>query len=109
MNTDTPERAADFAAEYGADYLLYFLGLNSNAAGSQRLVNGMVAIAFYGVGMALVVTALTVTLAVAETGLLRFLRAGTRYLETISAVVVLLSGIYLSWYWVQHDPRRAPE
>jgi hypothetical protein len=49
--------------------------------------------------MALVVTALTVTLAVAQTGMLRVLRAGMRYVETISAVVVLLSGLYLTWYW----------
>ncbi len=50
--------------------------------------------------MALVVIALTVTLAVAQTGMLRVLRAGMRYVETVSAVVVLLSGLYLTWYWI---------
>jgi cytochrome c-type biogenesis protein len=62
--------------------------------------NGVVAIAFYGVGMALVVIALTVTLAVAQTGMLRALRAGMRYVETVGAFVVLLSGVYLTWYWI---------
>lgn len=66
---------------------------------TDGLPNGIAAVGLYGAGMGLVVIALTVTLAIAETGLLRVLRASTRYLETASAVVVLFSGLYLSWYW----------
>jgi cytochrome c biogenesis protein CcdA len=66
---------------------------------TQGFADGVIAITLYGVGMALVVTALTVTLAVAQTGVLRTLRAGMRYVEPASAVLVLLSGLYLSWYW----------
>ena len=53
------------------------------------------------VGMALVVTALTIALAVANTSLLRVLRGGSRYVDRIAAVLVLLSGLYLVYYfWV---------
>lgn len=62
---------------------------------------GVANVAAYGLGMALLVTALTVALAVANTGLLKILRSGMRHVETIAAVFVILSGLYLLYYfWV---------
>jgi hypothetical protein len=55
--------------------------------------------------MALVVSALTVALAVANTGLLKFLRSGMRYVDTIAAVFVMISGAYLLWYFYWVDIR----
>lgn len=66
---------------------------------------GLVAIALYGLAMSLLVTALTVSLAVAQTGLLRVLRSSMRWVETASAIVMILSGLYLAWYWY-NDIRR---
>ena len=60
---------------------------------------GIVAIVLYGVAMSLLITTLTVTLAVAQGGLLKSLRSGMKYVETASAIVMILSGLYLSWYW----------
>lgn len=61
--------------------------------------SGMLSIILYGVGMGAIVTALTVSLAFAKGGLLRVLRNGMRYLDRVSAVLVLLTGLYLTWYW----------
>ena len=61
--------------------------------------SGILSIALYGLGMGAIVTALTVSFAFAKGGLLRVLRGGMRYLDRISAAFVLLTGIYLSWYW----------
>jgi cytochrome c-type biogenesis protein len=67
----------------------------------EGVVAGVANVAAYGLGMALLVTALTVALAVANTGLLKVLRGGMRHVETIAAVFVVLSGIYLLYYfWV---------
>lgn len=67
----------------------------------EGFVLGVANVAAYGAGMALLVTALTVALAVANTGLLKVLRGGMRHVETIAAVFVILSGIYLLYYfWV---------
>jgi len=66
---------------------------------------GVLAIGLYGVAMSLLVTALTVSLAVAQSGLLRVLRTGMKWVETLSAVVMILSGLYLAWYWY-NDIRR---
>jgi cytochrome c biogenesis protein CcdA len=60
---------------------------------------GVVAVALYGIAMSLLITTLTVTLALAQGGLLKSLRTGMTYVETASAVVMILSGLYLSWYW----------
>jgi cytochrome c-type biogenesis protein len=63
--------------------------------------SGLANVVAYGMGMALVVTALTIALAAANTSLLRTLRAGSQYVDRIAAVFVLLSGLYLVYYfWV---------
>lgn len=60
---------------------------------------GIIAVLLYGIAMSLLITTLTVTLALAQGGLLKSLRTGMTYVEIASAVVMILSGLYLSWYW----------
>lgn len=76
-----------------------FLGTVLGAVSTQGIATGAITIAVYGVGMALVVTALTVTLALANTTLLRLLRKGMEWFEYVAGVFVLLTGVYLSYYW----------
>lgn len=58
-------------------------------------------VAAYALGMGLLVTALTVSLAVAQVGLLGVLRRSMRHVERVAAVFVLASGVYLAHYfWV---------
>jgi cytochrome c biogenesis protein CcdA len=102
------DRTARSMYLYGVGYAVASIGCTFplfssivlGTVSTDGFANGVVAIAFYGVGMALVVIALTVTLAVAQTGMLRALRAGMKYVETAGAFVVLLSGLYLTWYWI---------
>lgn len=61
--------------------------------------SGLLSIALYGVGMGAIVTALTVSFAFAKGGLLRVMRGGMKHLDRISAVLVLVTGLYLTWYW----------
>lgn len=61
--------------------------------------SGLLSIVLYGVGMGAIVTALTVSFAFAKGGLLRIMRDGMRHLDRVSAVLVLLTGLYLTWYW----------
>lgn len=60
---------------------------------------GVIAVVLYGVAMSLLITTLTVTLALAQGGLLKSLRTGMKYVEIASAIVMILSGSYLAWYW----------
>ena len=66
---------------------------------TDGFVAGLVAIALYGVAMSLLVSALTVSIALARSGLLHVLRTGMRYVEIASAIIMILSGSYLAWYW----------
>jgi hypothetical protein len=59
----------------------------------------------YGAGMALLVSALTVALAFANTSLLALLRRSLRYVDRVAAVFVILSGLYLLWYFYWVDLR----
>ena len=68
----------------------------------EGVVAGVGNVVAYGAGMALLVSALTVALAFANTSLLKFLRGGLKYVDRIAAGFVVLSGMYLIWYfyWV---------
>ena len=67
--------------------------------GLNGLASGVISIVLYGAGMGLLVSALTVTLAVAQGGLLRVLKNGLRYMDKLAAGFIVLTGIYLTWYW----------
>jgi cytochrome c biogenesis protein CcdA len=67
--------------------------------GVHGFASGVISIVLYGAGMALLVSTLTVTLAVAKGGLLRVLRNGLRYMDKLAAGFIVLTGLYLSWYW----------
>jgi cytochrome c-type biogenesis protein len=58
-------------------------------------------VAAYAAGMGLLITALTVSLAVAKIGLLGVLRRGMHRVERIAGGFVVISGLYLAYYfWV---------
>ena len=92
---------------YGVAYALASIGCTIGLFASvaftspDSFVDGVVNVVSYGLGMALVVTALTVALAVANHALLRLLRSAMRYANQLAAAFVLLSGLYLLYYfWV---------
>jgi len=78
-----------------------FLATLFGTAERDGYAAGVANVVAYGAGMALLISALTVTLAAANSGLLKLLRTGMRHVETIAGAFVLLSGAYLLWYfWV---------
>ena len=98
---------------YGVAYAIASLGctigffISAVFATSQRsgVLDGVRNGVAYAVGMAVLVGGLTVALAFANTGLLRFLRSGLQYMDRIAAAFVLLSGVYLLWYFYWVDLR----
>ena len=98
---------------YGVAYAVASLGctigffISAVFATSQRsgVLDGVRNGVAYAVGMAVLVGGLTVALAFANTGLLRVLRSGLQYMDRIAAAFVLLSGVYLLWYFYWVDLR----
>jgi cytochrome c biogenesis protein CcdA len=82
-----------------------FIATLFQTADRKGYAAGVANVVAYGLGMALLITALTVTLAVANVGLLKVLRSGMQYVEMLAGAFVLLSGLYLLWYFWQVDVR----
>jgi cytochrome c-type biogenesis protein len=67
----------------------------------DSFVEGVANVVAFGLGMALIVTALTVSFAFANHVLLGVLRSAMRYVNAVAAAFVLLSGVYLlRYFWV---------
>ena len=82
-----------------------FLATVFSARPDETFIDSVANMVAYGAGMALLVSALTVGFAFANTTLLKFLRNAMQYVDKIAAAFVMLSGLYLAWYfyWVDLD------
>ena len=76
-----------------------FLSVVLGTVTTDGVTTGIGAIGMYGLGMALIVVGLTVTLALANTAMLVVLRRGMQWFEYLAGALVLFTGLYLSWYW----------
>jgi cytochrome c-type biogenesis protein len=91
---------------YGVSYALASIGctlpLFTSAIlgrfGKEGIVTGSISVGAYGAGMALILSALTVSLALARTGMLKALRKVMSHIDLVSGVVLVLAGLYLVWY-----------
>jgi cytochrome c-type biogenesis protein len=92
-------------ASIGCTLPLFVVNLFGTAR-SSGFGAGLANVAMYGLGMALLVTALTVSLAVANMGLLKVLRRAMQYVEMVAGAFVFLSGLYLLWYFWIVDLRK---
>ena len=63
-------------------------------------VSGVISIALYGLGMGLLVTSLTVALAFARVGLVSTIKKSFKWFDKVSAVFVVVTGLYVTWYWL---------
>ncbi len=82
-----------------------FIATVFSTTSREGVVQGVGNVVAYGAGMALLVSALTVALSFANTSLLKFLRGGMQYVDRIAAAFVVLSGLYLLWYFYWVDLR----
>ncbi len=96
---------------YGIAYAVASLGCTmplflTTVFGTGRregFVAGVANAVFYGAGMGLVVIALTVSLAGANQLLLGALRSAMRYVDLVAAAFLVLSGLYLLYYFAVVD------
>jgi cytochrome c-type biogenesis protein len=61
----------------------------------ENALTGIFQFLAYGLGMAVVLVALTVSIALARQGLLRTLRSAMRYVDKLAGVFMILSGLFL--------------
>jgi cytochrome c-type biogenesis protein len=75
-----------------------FLAAVAGTIDRESVVDGLMVFAAYAAGMAVVLMALTVTLALARTSVLRVLRAAQPYVGSVAGVLVTLAGLYVVYY-----------
>ena len=92
---------------YGVAYAVASIGctigfLTTAVFGSIALhgfISGVLSILLYGLGMAMLVTALTVSLAFAKTGIVTIIKNRLHIIQRLGAIFVTLTGVYLVVYW----------
>jgi cytochrome c biogenesis protein CcdA len=75
-----------------------FLALTSTTFRDESFVSGVATFVAYGLGMAAVVVFLTIATALAKSSVARNLRRLLPHVHRISAVLLLLSGVYVAYY-----------
>jgi cytochrome c-type biogenesis protein len=75
-----------------------FLGVVFTGGRTHGLVSGAALFIAYGLGFGLVLTTLTVSLALAQGGFLKALRRTMQFIDRASAVLLILAGLYIAWY-----------
>lgn len=76
-----------------------FLALIAGSFSRASVFEGVTAFIAYGLGMSLVITAVTVTLAFGHERITVLIRRSARYVDKISGVVLTLAGAFIVWYW----------
>ena len=71
-----------------------------NAFSRTDFVSGVAVLVVYAAGMGLVITALTVAIALARDSVVGFLRSGMRYANRAAGALMVLVGLYVAWYGV---------
>ena len=74
-----------------------FLGAVAGTISRESVVDGLVVFGLYGLGMTLVLVALTVAIALARTSIVRLLRRAQPYIGRVAGGLVALAGAYVAW------------
>jgi cytochrome c-type biogenesis protein len=77
-----------------------FIAVVVNSFGRTNWLSGALTFVAYAAGMATVLIALTVSLAMAKQGLVRNLRRALPIMDRVSGVLLVLSGLFLIVYWI---------
>jgi cytochrome c-type biogenesis protein len=76
-----------------------FLAVVGSGFAAGGVVVGAARFVGYGMGMASVLVALTVALALFKEGIIKWLRGALPYAQTASAILLILVGTYVIFYW----------
>ncbi|MCY9785248.1 cytochrome c biogenesis CcdA family protein [Nocardiopsis sp. EMB25] len=101
-----PTRSLRWAAVYGATYAIAslsctvapFLALTTSATASGGVPGLLGVFAVYALGMALVIGALTVSVALARDSVVTYLRRALPYVTRAGGALLVLAGAYVTYY-----------
>ncbi len=77
-----------------------FLAVVGGSLATSGPVGAVAQFVLYGLGMGLVIMALTVSLALFKSALAGPLRRSQRFIEPVGAILMLMAGSYIVYYWL---------
>jgi cytochrome c biogenesis protein CcdA len=77
-----------------------FLAVVASALTVGGFLPGVLQFVLYGLGMGFVITVLTLSTALAQQAAIRSVRRLGRYLQPVTAVLMILAGAYIVYYWL---------
>jgi cytochrome c biogenesis protein CcdA len=106
LNKGGKERSARSMFVFGISYAIasisctlpIFTGTVTSTFNRSNFLSGLTVFVAYSVGMALVLVALTVSLALAKSAFVGALRRALPYINRVSGVLVILAGLYIAYY-----------
>lgn len=80
-----------------------------NAFSRTNFISGVSVLILYAAGMGVVITALTVAIALARESVVRVMRSGMQHVNRVAGVLMVVMGAYVAWYGifslqVRNDP-----
>lgn len=76
-----------------------FLSLVVGSIATASLGEAVLLFVAYGLGMALVISAITVGLALGQNRMVLWIRGASRWIPVISGSILIASGVFVVWYW----------
>ena len=76
-----------------------FLTVVATQVTRGSFASGIATFLVYGAGMAVVLVAVTVALAIGKRSLVTWLRGSARYISRVSGVILIAAGLYIVWFW----------
>lgn len=76
-----------------------FLAVVAGTITSTDLASGVATFVAYGVGMSLVLVAVTIAVALTRGSFVQRLRRASRHVDRAAAVLLLVAGVYIAFYW----------
>jgi cytochrome c-type biogenesis protein len=76
-----------------------FLTVVATQVTRGSFVSGIATFVAYGAGMAVVLMAVTVAIAVGKQSLVAWLRGSARHISRVSGVILIAAGLYIVWFW----------
>ena len=76
-----------------------FLTVVAGQVTQTNLVSGLITFLVYGLGMALVLVALTVALALGKSSIVGRFRSLLKRVNAISGAILIVAGVYIVWFW----------
>jgi cytochrome c-type biogenesis protein len=77
-----------------------FLSVVVGSVASTNFLSGFLTYIAYGVGMSALLMGVTLAVAFARQGIVGRLRSMLRHVHRVSAVFLVVAGVYITWFWV---------